>query len=129
MDVNRCVCCGDPIPEGIMVCPLCEQGYTNRYLDQCPEERSNPIMTKEDIIRKLTSRKFWMAVAGLVTGIVTFLRHPTTDAEVITGLIMALGSVIAYCIGEGLADAAGAHAEQTVTYYVEPEEKPPENDG
>lgn len=22
-DVNRCVCCGDIIPEGMMVCPIC----------------------------------------------------------------------------------------------------------
>lgn len=129
MDVNRCVCCGDPIPEGIMVCPLCEQGYADRYITDRPESERRNVMTREDWLRKLTSRKFWLAVAGLVTGIVTFLRHPSTDAEVITGLIMALGSVVAYCIGEGLADAAGAHAEQTVTYYVEPEEKPPENDG
>lgn len=88
-------------------------------------------MTKQDWIRKLTSRKFWMALAGLIAGLVAFFKQPTSDAEAITSLIMALGSVIAYCVGEGLADAAGAHAEQSVTYYVddnldEPEEKPPE---
>lgn len=90
-------------------------------------------MAKEDWIRKLTSRKFWMALAGLIAGLVAFFKQPTSDAETITSLIMALGSVIAYCVGEGLADAAGAHAEQSVTYYVddnldEPEEKPPEPD-
>lgn len=90
-------------------------------------------MTKEDWIRKLTSRKFWMALAGLIAGLVAFFKQPTSDSEAITSLIMALGSVIAYCVGEGLADAAGAHAEQSVTYYVddnldEPEEKPPEPD-
>lgn len=88
-------------------------------------------MTKEDWIRKLTSRKFWLALAGLVAGLVAFFKQPTSDSEAITSLIMALGSVIAYCVGEGLADAAGAHAEQSITYYVddnldEPEEKPPE---
>jgi len=88
-------------------------------------------MTKEDWIRKLTSRKFWLALAGLIAGLVAFFKQPTSDAEAITSLIMALGSVVAYCVGEGLADAAGAHAEQSVTYYVDdytedPEEKPPE---
>lgn len=91
-------------------------------------------MTKEDWIRKLTSRKFYMAVAGLVAGLVTFFKQPTSDSEAITSLILALGSVIAYCVGEGLADAAGANADQTVTYVTgmsaeglkEPEEKPPE---
>ena len=81
-------------------------------------------MTKEDWIRKLTSRKFWLAVAGLVVGIVGFLQHPTTDGETITSLILALGSVVAYIISEGLVDAARENAD---TYIVEPEEKPPED--
>ena len=80
-------------------------------------------MTKEDWIRKLTSRKFWLAIAGLVTGIVGFLKNPTTDAEVITGLIMALGSVVAYVIAEGMIDAARENGDQ---FIVEPEERPPE---
>ena len=84
-------------------------------------------MTKEDWIRKLTSRKFWAAIAGFVTGLILFLKQPTTDGNSVTALIMALGSLIAYIVGEGLADAAGAAANQEVTYYVdEPEEKPPE---
>ena len=58
---------------------------------------------------KLTSRKFWMAIAGFVTGIVAFIQHPTSDAQAISGLIMAFGSVVAYIIGEGLADAAAAN--------------------
>lgn len=81
-------------------------------------------MTKEEILRKLTSRKFWLAIAGLVTGLVGFLKNPTTDAEVITSLIMALGSVIAYIIAEGLVDAA---RESGDIYVAEPEEKPPES--
>lgn len=80
-------------------------------------------MTKTDWIRKLTSRKFWLAIAGLVTGIVGFLKNPTTDTEVITGLIMALGSVVAYVIAEGMVDAARENGDQ---FIVEPEEKPPE---
>lgn len=80
-------------------------------------------MTKEDWIRKLTSRKFWLAIAGLVTGIVGFLKNPTTDTEVITGLIMALGSVVAYVIAEGMVDAARENGDQ---FIVEPEVKPPE---
>lgn len=82
-------------------------------------------MSKEDWVRKLTSRKFWLALAGLVTGIVGFLQHPTTDAQAITALIMALGSVVAYVIAEGLVDAARENGD---AYIVEPEEKPPENE-
>lgn len=80
-------------------------------------------MTKQDWIRKLTSRKFWLAVAALVCGLVNFMQHPTTDAEAISSLILALGSVIAYVVAEGLVDAA---RESGDIYVTEPEEKPPE---
>lgn len=80
-------------------------------------------MKKEDWIRKLTSRKFWLAVAGLITGIVGFLKNPTTDAEVITSLILALGSLTAYIVAEGLVDASREGGDQ---FIVEPEAKPPE---
>lgn len=58
-----------------------------------------------DIVRKLTSRKLWLAIAGFVGGI---LLHKGTDAgsiESIVSLITMGGSVIAYIIGEGLVDA------------------------
>ena len=29
MDQNRCICCGDIVPEGRMVCPRCENAATN----------------------------------------------------------------------------------------------------
>lgn len=85
-------------------------------------------MSKEDWIRKLTSRKFWLALAGLVTGIVGFVQHPTTDAQAITSLIMALGSVVAYCIAEGLIDAAHANDEMYEYIVEDPETHPPEEE-
>ena len=55
--------------------------------------------------RKLTSRKFWMAVALFVSGLLTALGEGE-KAETIAGLIMQGAAVVAYIIGEGLADAA-----------------------
>jgi len=81
-------------------------------------------MTKQDWIRKLTSRKFWVAVAALVGGLVGFLKNPTTDTEVIASLILSLGAVVAYIAGEGMVDAA--HAGGTIVIENEPEEHPPE---
>ena len=60
---------------------------------------------KIDWKRKLTSRKLWMAVAGFVTGVVVLFTGGATEVN-ITGCVMALGSVVAYIIGEGLTDAA-----------------------
>ena len=55
--------------------------------------------------RKLTSRKFWMAIAGLITGIVIYVTSPVkANPDSITGIVMALGSVVAYIVGEGFAD-------------------------
>lgn len=57
---------------------------------------------------KLTSRKFWAAIAGFVTGLIVFIKNPTSDAQAVTALIMAFGSLVAYIIGEGMVDKAGA---------------------
>ena len=54
-----------------------------------------------------------MAICGLVSGLLMAFRADEHTVENITGIIMALGSVVAYCIGEGLADAARADAVET----------------
>lgn len=63
-------------------------------------------MKKIDWARKLTSRKFWAAVSAFVTSIMTLTNVPDNTAVQVTALIMAGAAVIAYIIGEGLADAA-----------------------
>lgn len=58
--------------------------------------------------RKLTSRKFWLAVIGFVTAILIYLNVDGGTIERVTALIMAGGTFIAYIIGEGIADSANA---------------------
>lgn len=65
-------------------------------------------MTKQDIIRKLTSRKFWVAVSGFVAMLIVALGYAEDTATQVTALIMAGAEVVAYIIGEGLADAQNA---------------------
>lgn len=57
--------------------------------------------------RKLTSRKFWAAVAEFVTMLIVALNGTQETATQVAALIMAGAGVIAYIVGEGLADAAG----------------------
>ena len=57
---------------------------------------------------KLTSRKFWLAIVGFVTGILIAFKVDAKTIDTVSGVIMAGASVIAYIIGEGLIDAAGA---------------------
>jgi len=69
-------------------------------------------MSKKDIIRKLTSRKLWVAVAGFVSGLIVAFDGNAETAETVSGLILQGAAVLGYIIAEGLADAAGAGAEQ-----------------
>ena len=65
-------------------------------------------MTKENIIRKLTSRKLWIAVSEFVSMLVIALGVAEDTATKVAALIMAGAGAIAYIVGEGLADAGKA---------------------
>lgn len=60
--------------------------------------------------QKLTSRKFWVAVTAMVTGYILAFGGDAQTAETVTGCIMSTAAVIAYIIGEGLADGANTNA-------------------
>lgn len=64
-------------------------------------------MNEIDWKRKLTSRKFWVAIVGLVSGLMLAFNVDGETIDKVTGAIMSAAAVIAYIIGEGLADAAG----------------------
>lgn len=67
-------------------------------------------MAWEDVVRKLTSRKFWAAIAEFVTMLIIAMKGNQETATQVAALIMAGAAVVAYIVGEGLADAAGAKA-------------------
>ena len=52
-------------------------------------------MNKNDIIRKLTSRKFWLAIAAFITELIVAFKGDAETAETISGMIMAGATVIA----------------------------------
>ena len=58
-----------------------------------------------NFIQKLTSRKLWMAIAGVATGIAMVFGVETTDIGTVAGAITALVSVVTYIIAEGKVDA------------------------
>lgn len=65
-------------------------------------------MNWNDLKRKLSSRKFWAALAGFVTSILYALRWAETDITQMAGIITAAGVLAVYIFGEATADAAGA---------------------
>lgn len=40
MDVDRCICCDAPVPEGRMLCPWCESGYTPDKREDADDEQT-----------------------------------------------------------------------------------------
>ena len=59
---------------------------------------------KIDWKRKLTSRKFWISIAGFVAGMIVIFGGSQETADKISGSIMSAAAVVAYAVGEGLAD-------------------------
>ena len=62
-------------------------------------------MNKETIVRKLTSRKLWMAVALFVSGLITAFGGSEAEASTVAGCIMQGAAVLSYILAEGWADA------------------------
>lgn len=60
---------------------------------------------KIDWVRKLTSRKLWVSVAGFIAGLIVALGGDSDTAETVSGCILSGAAVVGYILGEGLADA------------------------
>ena len=75
--------------------------------------------------RKLTSRKFWAAIAEFVTMLILAFGGQQEVAVQVTALIMAGAAVVAYIIGEGLVDKAFNDNVITLPYDPNIEEQEP----
>ena len=59
---------------------------------------------KIDWKRKLTSRKFWVSLAGFVAGLIVIFGGSQENADKVSGAILSGAAVVGYVLGEGLAD-------------------------
>lgn len=71
----------------------------------------------ETVKRKLSSRKLWMAIAGLVSMIMIYRGADEGTAESVASIIMGAGLVMSYIIAEGWTDATTTNSQ-----YVEDKE-------
>ena len=62
-------------------------------------------MTKENIIRKLTSRKLWLAIVAFITPLLLAFGLAEDTVTQVVAIIMAGADVVAYILAEGLVDA------------------------
>ena len=59
----------------------------------------------KEILRKLSSRKLWMAIAGVTTGIAMALGVDAAEIGTVAGAVTALVSIVTYIYVEGKVDA------------------------
>ena len=62
-------------------------------------------MSKIDIIRKLSSRKFWVALIGFVSAMMFAFNYAEADVEKVAGIITAGSTLIVYILAEAHVDA------------------------
>lgn len=74
---------------------------------------------KNNWVRKLTSRKLWVAVAAFVSSLIVAFGGAEETAVTVTGVIMAGATAIAYIIGEGLIDASNTNTTVTASKIEE----------
>lgn len=63
-------------------------------------------------VQKLTSRKFWAAIVAVITSVCVIFGVEDITMEQVTALVMAVGALIAYILGEGFVDAANAKSQK-----------------
>ena len=62
-------------------------------------------MNKIDWKHKLSSRKLWAAVAGIVTGLAMVVGLDENTISSVAGAVVSVASVVAYIVTEGKVDA------------------------
>lgn len=72
-------------------------------------------MKKEDLIRKLGSRKFWACVSAVIIALIAFFNASPETTERIVALVSAVGGLCIYMLSEGIADSK----QTDVTNYIE----------
>lgn len=57
------------------------------------------------MLKKLTSRKLWLAIAGVATGIAVALGADSSEIATVAGALTSLISAVVYIVTEGKIDA------------------------
>lgn len=69
-------------------------------------------MTKEDFIRKITSRKFASALIGFVTAVLIAFKMSENDIAQVAAIIGSFLTLISYIIAEGQTDVASLNSKK-----------------
>ena len=64
----------------------------------------------QNFLKKLTSRKFLAALAGVATGLAMVFGVDETTISTVAGAVTTVASVVSYIMSEGMVDAAAVGA-------------------
>lgn len=70
-------------------------------------------MTKQQLIYKVTSRKFFALLCGLAVALLVLFQAPEQMITQVLTVITAIGSIVIYIWGEATVDAARVKAAST----------------
>lgn len=69
-------------------------------------------MTKEDLLRKIGSRKFWACITAVVIALIAFFNATPETTERVVALISAIGGLCIYMLAEGMADSSNGESDE-----------------
>ena len=83
-------------------------------------------MTKKDLIRKITSRKFISALLGFITAVLIAFKMSENEIAQIVAIVGSFMTLISYILAEGQIDAAAinSQAKEEPDSQKEEEEEP-----
>ena len=64
----------------------------------------------QNFLKKLTSRKFLAALAGVASGLAMVFGVDETTISTVAGAVTTVASVVSYIMSEGMVDAAAVGA-------------------
>ena len=76
-------------------------------------------MSKEDFIRKISSRKFWAMFMGQITAILTAFNAGENVILKVTAAVTSIGAFAVYMLAEAKVDAARADYIETGLEFVD----------
>ena len=77
-------------------------------------------MKREDLLRKLGSRKFWACITAVVVSLIAFTKATPETTERVVALIGAIGGLCVYMLSEGIADSKSE--SESVTNIIKTED-------
>ncbi len=72
---------------------------------------------KIDWKAKLTSRKLWVAIVGVIVGMATTFGLPENEIAQVAGSVVQAMSIVAYILGEAKVDAAAAKSGELAALF------------